>query len=123
MSRSNVGVRGPSAADRGPAVGTSAKMVRSTKRSRITGEVREGGAEVVGGLETVMGKLPGPEKRVPVDPKTEEDVDAGSYVRRLITYASEPGSRVPAYLCIPKDVLAGKRKAPAALCLHGTDNV
>jgi pimeloyl-ACP methyl ester carboxylesterase len=30
---------------------------------------------------------------------------------------------VPAYLLIPKDVLAGKKKAPAVLCLHGTDNV
>ena len=48
---------------------------------------------------------------------------AGRYVRRLITYASEPGGRVPAYLLIPKDVLAGKKKAPAVLCLHGTDNV
>jgi len=80
-------------------------------------------AEVVRGMEAVMGKLPGPEKRCPLDPKTEEEVDAGTYVRRLITYASEPGSRVPAYLLIPKDVLAGKRKAPAVLCLHSTNNV
>src|SRR5207248_5417077 len=46
-----------------------------------------------------------------------------SYVRRLITYASEPGWRVPAYLLVPKDVLGGKRQATAVLCLHGTDNV
>jgi acetyl esterase/lipase len=80
-------------------------------------------AEIVRGMEAVMGKLPGPEKRGPLDPKTEEEVDAGKYVRRLVTYASEPGSRVPAYLLIPKDVLKGQRKAPAVLCLHGTDNV
>ncbi|OWK34480.1 hypothetical protein FRUB_10451 [Fimbriiglobus ruber] len=80
-------------------------------------------AEIVRGAEAVMGKLPGPEKRCPLDPKTEEEVDCGKYVRRLITYASEPGSRVPAYLLIPKDVLAGGKKAPAILCLHGTDNV
>lgn len=80
-------------------------------------------AEVVRGMEAVMGKLPGAEKRCPLDPKTEEEVDGGTYVRRLVTYASEPGSRVPAYLLVPKDVLAGKRKAPAVLCLHGTDNV
>ena len=44
--------------------------------------------------------------------------------RRFITYASEPGSRVPAYLCIPKAALAaGAAKVPAVLCLHGTDNV
>ena len=78
--------------------------------------------EVVRGMEAIMGKLPGPEKRCPLDPKTEEEVDCGKYVRRLITYASEPGSRVPAYLLVPKEVLAGKRKAPAVLCLHGTNN-
>jgi hypothetical protein len=80
-------------------------------------------AEVVRGMESVMGKLPGNEKRCPLDPKTEQEVDCGTYVRRFITYASEPGSRVPAYLLIPKDVLQGKKKVPAILCLHGTDNV
>jgi dienelactone hydrolase len=70
-----------------------------------------------------MGKLPGDAKRCPLDMKVEEEVDGDTFVRRLISYSSEPGSRVPAYLLIPKDVLAGKRKAPAVLCLHGTDNV
>lgn len=80
-------------------------------------------AEIIRGMESVMGKLPGEAKRGPLDMKVEEEVDGDTYVRRLITYASEPGGRVPAYLLIPKDVLAGKRKAPAVLCLHGTDNV
>lgn len=80
-------------------------------------------AEIVRGMETVMGKLPGDDKRCLLDMKVEEEVDCGSYVRRLITYASEPGSRVPAYLCVPKSVLEGKGRAPAVLCLHGTDNV
>jgi len=53
----------------------------------------------------------------------EDEVDCGKYVRRLITYASEPGSRVPAYLLVPKDLLEGERKVPAILCLHGTDNL
>jgi hypothetical protein len=80
-------------------------------------------AEIVRGMESVMGKLPGAEKRCPLDVRIEEETDCGKYVRRLITYASEPDSRVPAYLCIPKDVLNGTRKAPGVLCLHGTDNV
>ena len=81
-------------------------------------------AEILRGMQAVMGKLPGPEKRCPLDVKVEEEVDCGSYVRRLITYASEPGSRVPAYLLIPKEALReGGAKAPAVLCLHGTDNV
>jgi hypothetical protein len=80
-------------------------------------------AEIIRGMETVMGKLPGPEKRCPLDVKIDEEVDAGKFVRRLISYASEPGCRVPAYLCIPKDALEGKRKARGILCLHSTDNV
>ncbi len=81
-------------------------------------------AEILRGMQEVMGKLPGPEKRCPLEVKVEEEVDCGSYVRRLITYASEPGSRVPAYLLIPKAALReGGAKVPAALCLHGTDNV
>jgi dienelactone hydrolase len=80
-------------------------------------------AEIIRGMEAVMGKLPGKEKRCPLNVKVEEEVDRGQHVRRLITYESEPGSRVPAYLLIPKDVLKGGRKAPAILCLHGTDNV
>ena len=81
-------------------------------------------AEILNGAQAVMGKLPGKEKRCPLDMKIEEDVDCGSYVRRLVTYSSEPGSRVPAYLCIPKSVLDNSgKKAPGVLCLHGTDNV
>ena len=79
-------------------------------------------AEIVRGMETVMGKLPGKEKRCDLDVKVEEEVDCGKYVRRKITYHSEPGSRVPAYLCIPKAVLKGDAKAHAVLCLHPTDN-
>src|SRR3984885_10688169 len=52
--------------------------------------------EIVRGMESVMGKLPGGRKRCPLDPKTEEEVDCGTYVRRLVTYVSEPDSRVPA---------------------------
>jgi dipeptidyl aminopeptidase/acylaminoacyl peptidase len=80
-------------------------------------------AEIVRGMQSIMGKLPGKEKHCPLDVKIEQEVDCGTHVRRLITYASEPGSRVPAYLLIPKGVLAGKQKVPAILCLHGTDNV
>jgi hypothetical protein len=81
-------------------------------------------AEIVRGMQAVMGKLPGAEKKCPLDVKIEEEVDKGTYVRRLITYASEPGSRVPAYLCIPKSVLnQTDKKAAAVLCLHGTNNI
>lgn len=79
-------------------------------------------AEILAGMQSVMGQLPGDEKRVAFGVRVEEETDCGSYVRRLITYQSEPGSRTPAYLCIPKAALAGKVKVPAVLCLHPTDN-
>lgn len=80
-------------------------------------------AEIVAGMQAVMGKLPGTEKKCPLDIKVEEEVEVGNHVRRLITYASEPGSRVPAYLCIPKAALAADAQpVPGVLCLHGTNN-
>ena len=79
-------------------------------------------AEILSGMQQVMGKFPSDDRRVSLDVKVEEEADAGTYVRQLITYQSEPDSRTPAYLCIPKSVLKGKGKAPAVLCLHPTDN-
>lgn len=79
-------------------------------------------AEILKGMQTVMGELPSDKKRVALDVLVVQEVDAGSYVRRKITYQSEPGCRTPAYLCIPKSALAGKQKSPAVLCLHPTDN-
>ncbi len=82
--------------------------------------------EILAAMESVMGKFPVPARRDPVDVETVEEADLGTYVRRLITYRTEPDSgpdaRTPAYLCIPKDVLAGSRRAPGILCLHPTDN-
>ncbi|MEQ1861655.1 MAG: dienelactone hydrolase family protein [Chthoniobacteraceae bacterium] len=78
-------------------------------------------AAILAAAQEIMGPLPGAEKRCALDVQVSEEVDCGSHVRRLITYASEPGSRTPAYLLIPKTALAGKA-APAALCLHGTNN-
>jgi dienelactone hydrolase len=78
-------------------------------------------AEVLRGMEAVMGPLPGKEKRCPLDLRIEQETDCGSYLRRSITYAAEPGSRVPAYLLIPKEALRAKKKFPAVLALHPTD--
>jgi len=81
-------------------------------------------AEILAAFQTVAGKLPGPEKRCPLEMKVLEETDRGTYVLRLIEYSSEPGGRVPAYLAVPKSVLAEPgRKAPAVLCLHPTNDV
>lgn len=74
-------------------------------------------------VESIMGNLPGDEKRCDLDVVTLEEVDCGSHVRRLITYNSEPGSKTPAYLLIPKSALNDKIMAPAVLCLHPTENL
>src|SRR3981081_292097 len=66
------------------------------------GDWRKRRTEILRGMEEIMGPLPGKEKRCPLEMKIEEDTDCGSYVRRFITYAAERGSRVPAYLLVPK---------------------
>lgn len=76
--------------------------------------------EILAAMQSIMGKLPGRDKRCTLDMRVESELDCGSYVRRTITYASEPGSRVPACLLIPKTALRGK-KCPAVLALHPTD--
>jgi dienelactone hydrolase len=77
--------------------------------------------DALAGFQIVAGPLPGPGMRCALDPQLVEEADCGSYVRRLITYTSQPGGKVPAYLCIPKGLLQGA-KAPAVLCLHPTEN-
>lgn len=79
-------------------------------------------ADILDHMQEVMGKMPDASKRCALNPQTIEEIDAGSYIRRLITYQSEPGSRVPAYLCLPKRSLQPGATSKAALCLHPTDN-
>lgn len=79
-------------------------------------------AAIVQGMVQVMGPLPRNDTEPDLAVEVIEEQQVDNYVRRLITYQSDAGCHTPAYLCIPKDVLAGKRKAPAVLCLHPTDN-
>ncbi len=78
-------------------------------------------AEIVRGMTDVMGPLPGREKWCPFDLRTRQQTNCGSYTRLLVTYASEPGSRVPAYLLVPNEALGGRKKLPGILALHPTD--
>lgn len=78
-------------------------------------------AEVLCNVQQIMGGLPSNKKRCPLDVKVSEETDCGTYIRQLLTYASEPGSRTPAYLLIPKSALQSRRKCPAILALHPTD--
>ena len=67
-----------------------------------------------------MGSLPESPRRVPLDVEVLEEIDTEKYYRRRISFVSEPGDRVPAYLLIPKDL---KGKAAAMLCLHQTTGI
>ncbi|MDB6027997.1 MAG: putative dienelactone hydrolase [Verrucomicrobiales bacterium] len=90
-------------------------------QGKSIGDWKKRRVEILNGMQQIMGPVPGKEKRCALDVKIEEETDCGTYVRRLITYQSEPGSRVPAYLLIPKVALTNKKKCQAVLCLHPTD--
>jgi len=91
----------------------------ATVKTRADWEKRR--EEILLGMQQIMGALPGKEKRCPLDIKIIEEVDCGIFTRQLLTYSSEPGSRTPAYLLIPKSALHLRRKIPAILALHPTD--
>jgi pimeloyl-ACP methyl ester carboxylesterase len=78
-------------------------------------------AHIAGNLLQVMGPIPGAGRRVPLDVKVVETFDEPAYTRTKITYASEPGDRVPAWLLVPKKPAAGPM--PAMLCLHQTTTI
>lgn len=75
---------------------------------------------LLAGMQAVMGPLPGPDKRVPLDVRVEEEVTlADGLRRRKITYQTYSGQpRLVAYLFLP--AIEPGRKRPAMLCLHPT---
>jgi dienelactone hydrolase len=75
------------------------------------GHIREG-------LERVMGKLPGPMSRVPLDVKVVEEKKLGAIVRRKVTYQTDADDRVSAWLFLPES----SARSPAILCLQQTTN-
>lgn len=79
-------------------------------------------AAILNAAQEIMGPLPGDEKRCGLLVDVVEEVDCGTYIRRLITYAAEPGDRARAYLLIPKQALEGNMCA-AVLCPHPTHAV
>lgn len=77
-------------------------------------------------MESVMGSFPGAEKRVPLELRIEGEAVLDDVVRRQISYQSEPGSRVPAFLLLPRGAAAADadagadRRFPGVLALHQT---
>ncbi len=73
---------------------------------------------VLASMQRVMGPLPSPLRRVPLDVKIVDEVKVGTLIRRKITFQSDPDDRVPAYIFLPAN--DGKKKLRAVLCLHQT---
>lgn len=69
-------------------------------------------------MQLVMGSLPDAGRKVPLDVRVSEEARTERYLRKKLTYAAEPGDRVPAYLLVPLD---RRGKLPAVLCLHETN--
>ena len=75
-------------------------------------------AHIFANMQLVMGPLPPPSAKVPLDVQYEKEVETPKFIRKKLTFAVAKGDRVPAYLLIPKE---RKGKAPAILCLHQTN--
>jgi dienelactone hydrolase len=72
---------------------------------------------ILDAMQDVMGPVPDDSRRVPLDMQIHSTMELPEYTRHEISYAAEPGDRVPAYLLIPHDLAT---PAPAMLCLHQT---
>ncbi len=93
--------------------------------------------QILEGISLAMGNLPGSDRRVPLDLQVLATEKGDGYLRKKISFATEPGDRVPAWLLIPDELVAGgltpdeqatakvlaATKAPAMLCLHQTTGI
>lgn len=67
-----------------------------------------------------MGPWPDPAKRCPLDLRVEHEERLDGIVRQRISYASEPGGRVPAWLLFPAVARTYHLLRPGVLTLHQT---
>ena len=87
-------------------------------RSAVDWEKRR--AHILSNMERVMGPLPDRSNLPPLDVKVDGTEVVSGVVRKKVSFLSEPGDRVPAYLLMPKDL---EGAAPAMLCLHQTTKI
>lgn len=89
-------------------------------------------AAVLRNFQRVAGPLPDASRKVPLHVQVISEERSEKFVRRKITFASEQGDRVPAYLLLPLQAASaggdtnGKsrdRRRPAVLCLHQTTRI
>jgi dienelactone hydrolase len=77
---------------------------------------------ILAGLQVVMGPLPQPKEKVPLEMKVIEETKIGSIVRQKVEYHTDSADRVVrAWLFTPKP--EKEQKLPAILCLHQTTKI
>ncbi len=79
---------------------------------------RQRRAEILAGVQEVMGPLP-PRPETPPEMLVVERVPADGYTRMGVTIIPEPGDLMPAFLLMPTGLPADQRR-PAILALHQT---
>ena len=80
---------------------------------------------ILHGMEEVMGKFPAAEKiersrRAALDLRVESEELEKGFLRKRISFLSEPDDHVPAYLLIPRNL---QGRVPGILCLHQTTSI
>ena len=76
-------------------------------------------AQILAGMQEVMGPLPDRSKLPALDIRITEETKEEGYTRYKLTFAAEGQDRIPAYLLVPDGVDAA-HKAPAMIALHQT---
>jgi hypothetical protein len=77
-------------------------------------------AHILAHFQEVAGPLPGGERRVPLAVKVDSTTKEADLMRKKISFSTEPGNRVPAWLLIPHQSDGLAERHPAVLCLHQT---
>jgi hypothetical protein len=90
----------------------------SAVRDRADWDVRR--AHILASFQEVAGPLPGGDRRVPLDVRVVATFRENGLLRKKITFAAEPGDRVPAWLISPDGPRTTAPRRPAILCLHQT---
>lgn len=79
-------------------------------------------AHIISNFEKVAGRLPGGERRVPLDMKIDSKRDAGKYILMHINYAVEPGDRATAWLLMPHGIKKREKRA-GIVAIHQTTKI
>ena len=75
--------------------------------------------QILDGMQLAMGNLPDRHDLVDLDIEIVNETKGNGFIRQSITFASEPGDRIPALLYIPSGTKK-EDKLPAMLALHPT---